>query len=382
MTVFNHEKTMLKNIHAAGAYPAAFAELEAAARELLDAGPYGYIQSGAGGEQTMRDNVASLAKYSYVPRFLNDVSHVETSVTLFGRTYSSPLLIAPIGVQKMVHEEGEVATAKAAADLGLPFIQSTVSSCSIEEIAAATGTSPKWYQLYWSQNEEIAYSMVKRAENAGYEAIVLTIDTMMIGWREQDIRSRFSPLAAGFGQGNYESDAVFMDSLPTRDQSAIVQGILDNILHPSLSWKQVAELRKWTKLPIILKGVLHPEDAKLAMDNGIDGIIVSNHGGRQLDGAIASIDALPEIVQAVDGKMPVLFDSGVRRGSDILKAMALGADAVLVGRPYIYGLAVGGQAGVAHVLNNLLEEFRISMALSGVADVKDLRKLKIVRNNI
>ena len=380
MTVFNHEKTMLKNIQAAGTYPAAFAELEAAARELLDVGPYGYIQSGAGGEQTMRDNVASLAKYSYVPRFLNDVSNVETSVTLFGRTYSSPLLIAPIGVQKMVHEEGEVATAKAAADLGLPFIQSTVSSCSIEEIAAATGTSPKWYQLYWSQNEEIAYSMVKRAENAGYEAIVLTIDTMMIGWREQDIRSRFSPLAAGFGQGNYESDAVFMESLPARDQSAIVQGILDNILHPSLSWKQVAELRKWTKLPIILKGVLHPEDAKLAMDNGIDGIIVSNHGGRQLDGAIASIDALPEIVQAVDRKMPVLFDSGVRRGSDILKAMALGADAVLVGRPYIYGLAVGGQAGVAHVLNNLLEEFRISMALSGVADVKDLGKLKIVKN--
>ncbi|BAQ10042.1 hypothetical protein OXB_1571 [Bacillus sp. OxB-1] len=382
MTVFNHEKTMLKNIQAAGTYPAAFAELEAAARELLDVGPYGYIQSGAGGEQTMRDNVASLANYSYVPRFLNDVSNVETSVTLFGRTYSSPLLIAPIGVQKMVHEEGEVATAKAAADLGLPFIQSTVSSCSIEEIAAATGTSPKWYQLYWSQNEEIAYSMVKRAENAGYEAIVLTIDTMMIGWREQDIRSRFSPLAAGFGQGNYESDAVFMESLPARDQSAIVQGILDNILHPSLSWKQVAELRKWTKLPIILKGVLHPEDAKLAMDNGIDGIIVSNHGGRQLDGAIASIDALPEIVQAVDRKMPVLFDSGVRRGSDILKAMALGADAVLVGRPYIYGLAVGGQAGVAHVLNNLLEEFRISMALSGVADVKDLGKLKIVKNNI
>ena len=380
MTVFNHEKTMLKNIQAAGTYPAAFAELEAAARELLDVGPYGYIQSGAGGEQTMRDNVASLANYSYVPRFLNDVSNVETSVTLFGRTYSSPLLIAPIGVQKMVHEEGEVATAKAAADLGLPFIQSTVSSCSIEEIAAATGTSPKWYQLYWSQNEEIAYSMVKRAENAGYEAIVLTIDTMMIGWREQDIRSRFSPLAAGFGQGNYESDAVFMESLPARDQSAIVQGILDNILHPSLSWKQVAELRKWTKLPIILKGVLHPEDAKLAMDNGIDGIIVSNHGGRQLDGAIASIDALPEIVQAVDRKMPVLFDSGVRRGSDILKAMALGADAVLVGRPYIYGLAVGGQAGVAHVLNNLLEEFRISMALSGVADVKDLGKLKIVKN--
>jgi len=380
MAEFNHETTMLKNIHAPETYPVAFADLEAAARGLMAVGPFGYIQSGAGGEQTMRDNVASLAKYSYVPRFLNDVSHAETSVTLFGRSYSSPLLVAPIGVQKMVHEEGEVATARAAAELGLPFIQSTVSSCSIEEIAAATGTSPKWYQLYWSQNEEIAFSMVKRAEHAGYEAIVLTIDTMMIGWREQDIRSRFSPLAAGFGQGNYESDAVFMDSLPARDQSAIVQGILDNILHPSLSWKQVAELRKWTKLPIILKGVLHPEDAKLAMDNGIDGIIVSNHGGRQLDGAIASIDALPEIVQAVDGKMPVLFDSGVRRGSDILKALALGADAVLVGRPYIYGLAVGGQAGVAHVLNNLLEEFRISMALSGVADVKDLRKLKIVKN--
>ncbi|MFS0576608.1 alpha-hydroxy-acid oxidizing protein [Sporosarcina sp. 179-K 3D1 HS] len=380
MTVFNHEKTMLKNIHAPETYPAAFSELEAAAREQLEVGPYGYIQSGAGGEQTMRDNITSLAKYSYVPRFLNDVSHVETSVTLYGRTYPFPLLLAPIGVQKMVQEEGEVATAKAAAELGLPFIQSTVSSCSIEDIALVTGSSPKWYQLYWSQNEDIAYSMVKRAEKAGYEAIVLTVDTMMIGWREQDIRSRFSPLANGFGQGNYESDEVFMNSLPSNDQNAIVQGILENILHPSLSWKQVAELRKWTKLPILLKGILHPEDAKLAMEHEIDGMIVSNHGGRQLDGAIASIDALPEVVKVVDGKIPVLFDSGIRRGSDIVKAMALGADAVLVGRPYIYGLAVGGQAGVAHVLNNLLEEFRISMALSGVADVKDLGKLKIVKN--
>lgn len=381
MAEFDHEKTMLKNIHTAHTYPVAFDELEAEAREKLAVGPFGYIRSGAGGEQTMRSNLTSFEKYSYVPQFLNDVSHVETSVTLFGNTYPYPLLLAPIGVQKMVNEEGEVATAKAAADLGLPFIQSTVSSCAIEEIQAATGSSPKWYQLYWSQNEEIAYSMVKRAEEAGYEAIVLTVDTMMIGWREQDIRSRFSPLAQGFGQGNYESDPVFMESLPSSGQDEIVQGILDNILHPSLSWKQVAELRKRTKLPLLLKGILHPEDARLAIEAGIDGIIVSNHGGRQLDGAIASIDVLPEVVQAVEGKIPVLFDSGIRRGSDMVKAMALGADAVLVGRPYLYGLAVGGQAGVTHVLQNLLEEFRISMALSGVADVKNLPQLQIVKNN-
>jgi len=353
-----------------------FKELEAAAKEKLSAGPFGYIQSGAGGEETLRKNVSSFSNFSIVPRFLNDVSSLDTSVNLFGHTYPYPLFIAPVGMQKIAHEEGEIATAKAAAELGIPFIQSTVSGFSIEKVAEATGNSPKWFQLYWSStNDEIGYSMVKRAEEAGFEAIVLTVDTVMMGWREEDVRNQYSPLKLGFGKANYETDPVFMSTIPTNDFDSIIQGILDNVYHPTLNWTQVLELKKRTSLPILLKGILHPEDAKLAIENGIDGIIVSNHGGRQLDGVITSIDALPAIVEAVGGKIPVLLDSGVRRGTDVVKALALGADAVLIGRPFVYGLAIDGQKGVARVLENILQEMKVSISLSGVTHLKDLRNL-------
>ncbi|MCZ2260349.1 alpha-hydroxy-acid oxidizing protein [Sporosarcina sp. G11-34] len=346
----------------------------------MAAGAFGYVQSGAGGEETLQRNIASFSKYAIVPRFLKDVSTLDTSITLFGRTYPYPLLIAPVGMQKIAHVDGEIATAKAAAAIGIPFIQSTVSSYSIEEIAEATADSPKWFQLYWSStDEEISYSMVKRAEEAGYEAIVLTVDTVVIGWREEDVRNQYSPLKQGFGKANYETDPVFMSSIPMNDFDSVIQGILDNIQHPALNWEKVAELKKRTSLPILLKGILHPEDAKLAVANGIDGIIVSNHGGRQLDGVIASIDALPAIVEAVEGKMPILFDSGIRRGSDIVKAIALGADAVLIGRPFMYGLAVGGQKGVEKVLENMLQEMKVSISLAGVTKLKDLRNL-IIKN--
>ncbi|KAA0948883.1 alpha-hydroxy-acid oxidizing protein [Sporosarcina sp. ANT_H38] len=347
----------------------------------MSPGAFGYIQSGAGSEETLRKNVSSFSKFSIVPRFLNDVSTLDTSVKLFGRTYPYPLLIAPVGMQKIAHEDGEIATAKAAAVYGIPFIQSTVSGYSIEEVAEATSDSPKWFQLYWSStNAEIGYSMVKRAEEAGFEAIVLTVDTVMMGWREEDVRNQYSPLKQGFGKANYETDPVFLTSIPTNDFDSIIQGMLDNIYHPTLSWAQVAELKKRTSLPILLKGILHPEDAKLAIENNIDGIIVSNHGGRQLDGVIASIDALPAIVEAVKGKIPVLFDSGIRRGTDIVKAVALGADAVLLGRPFVYGLAVDGQKGVEKVLENFLQEMKVSISLSGVTNLKDLRNL-ITRNS-
>ena len=222
--------------------------------------------------------------------------------------------------------------------------------------------------------------MVKRAENAGYEAIVLTVDTVTLGWREADMRHGFSPLAAGYGQGNFETDEVFLSMLETIDSESIVQGIIENINHPSLNWNDLKELKKRTSLPILLKGILDPADALLAIEHGVDGIIVSNHGGRQLDGVISSIDALSEIVSSVNGQIPVLYDSGIRRGIDALKALALGADAVLIGRPFVYSLVVGGETGVQQFLTNLLQDFQSSMMLAGVSNMKELRSLRVVRD--
>ena len=379
MTTTRNNDLLLQNIDPSESFPVSYEQLERAAKEKMSTGAFGYVQSGAGREETLRKNVSSFSKYSIVPRFLNDVTELDTSIHLFGHTYATPLLVAPVGMQKIAHEDGDIATAKAAASLGIPFIQSTVSGYSIEEVAEATGDSPKWFQLYWAgQNDDISYSMVKRAEAAGYEAIVLTVDTVMLGWREEDVNNKYSPLMQGFGKANYENDPVFMASLPNNDDDSIIQGIVDNIYHPRLSWKQVAELKNRTSLPLLLKGILHPEDARLAIENGIDGIIVSNHGGRQLDGVIASIDSLRAVVEAVDGEIPVLFDSGVRRGSDVVKALALGADAVLIGRPFVYGLAVGGQHGVEKVLSTILQEMKVSISLSGITSVRNLRNMTIV----
>lgn len=372
---------LLKNIQENVSYPINFEELEAAAKQVLDPGPFGYIRSSAGGEETYRKNTESFSKYSITPRFLTDVSTLNTDVTIFGHTYPHPLLIAPIGVNKIAHDDGELAVSRAAAKFGFPYIQSTVSSYSIEEIAAATVGSTKWFQLYWSsQNKEISFSMVKRAEAAGYKAIVVTVDTTMLGWREEDIRNQFSPLKNGFGQGNYMSDPVFMSTLEDQSQGTIIQKMIENIYHPTLNWEHISELREHTTLPILLKGILHPEDAKLAVEKGLDGIIVSNHGGRQLDGVIASIDALPEIVRVVNRKIPVLFDSGIRRGSDAVKALALGATAVCLGRPVIWGLAAGGQEGVERVLENFLQETRVSISLSGARNIEEVQKLQLSKD--
>lgn len=378
LTTMRNNDLLLQNINLDEPSPISFIELEKIAKEEMSPGAFGYVQSGAGGEETLLKNTSSFSKYSIVPRFLNDVSELDTSVTLFGRKYPTPLLIAPVGMQIIAHKDGDIATAKAAAAFGIPFIQSTVSGYSIEEIAKATGNSPKWFQLYWSStNDEISYSMVKRAEESGFEAIVLTVDTVMLGWREEDVRNSYSPLKQGFGKANYETDPVFLSSIPTNDFDDIIQGILDNVYHPSLDWEKVAELKKRTSLPVLLKGILHPDDARKAIANGIDGIVVSNHGGRQLDGVIASIDALPSIAEAVEGKIPVLFDSGIRRGSDVVKAIALGADAVLIGRPFLYGLAADGQKGVENVLENIYQEMKVSLSLSGVTKLNHIRDLII-----
>ncbi|WP_108669196.1 alpha-hydroxy acid oxidase [Peribacillus acanthi] len=371
---------LIQNISSGEYFPISFEELEQQASQKMTQVGFGYVRSGAGGEQTLRKNQESLAKLSIIPRVLRDVSKLDTTITLFGRTYPQPFLLAPVGMLKLAHEEGDLAVAKAAACHQVPFVQSTVSSYSIEEITEATPNSPKWFQLYWSNNEEISFSMVKRAERAGYEAIILTVDTVMLGWREEDMRNRFSPLKLGFGKANYETDPVFLNSIPNRDEESIIQGILQNVLHPSLNWEHVAKLKEVTNLPILLKGILHPEDALLAIENGVDGIIVSNHGGRQLDGVISAIDALPHIVRSVNGRVPVLFDSGIRRGSDIIKALAQGAEAVFIGRPFVYGLAIGGQAGVEKVISNYIQDTIVSLSLAGASNVKDLTTSNIVHS--
>lgn len=381
MTNITDGDLLLKNITAQAPFPICFADLEKAVAEKIEAGPFGYIRSGAGGEQTLRNNRTAFEKYSIVPRFLNDVSNVDTSVHLFGKTYPTPLLFAPVGMNGMVHDEGELAVARAAQFLNIPYIQSTVSTFALEEVAQAAPSATKWFQLYWSTNEEIAFSMAARAEEAGFEAIVLTVDTVMLGWREEDVRNQFSPLKLGYARGNYMNDPVFTATLPDDSFESYVQGVLQNVFHPTLNWEHVRELKKRTNLPILLKGILHPEDAKHAIDNGIDGIIVSNHGGRQLDGVIGSLDALPAIVKVVNGQIPIILDSGVYRGMDALKALALGANAVAIGRPFVYGLALEGQQGVEKVMTNLYDELKVSIALAGATSVKGLRNITLVKQD-
>lgn len=381
MTNITDGDLLLKNITAQAPFPICFADLEKAVAEKIEAGPFGYIRSGAGGEQTLRNNRAAFEKYSIVPRFLKDVSNVQTSINLFGKTYPTPLLFAPVGMNGMVHDEGELAVVRAAEHLNMPYIQSTVSTYALEEVAQAARSATKWFQLYWSTNEEIAFSMVARAEAVGFEAIVLTVDTVMLGWREEDVRNQFSPLKLGYARGNYMNDPVFTATLPDDSFESYVQGVLQNVFHPTLNWAHVRELKKRTNLPILLKGILHPEDAKLAIDNGIDGIIVSNHGGRQLDGVIGSLDALPAIAKVVNGQIPIILDSGVYRGMDALKALALGADAVAIGRPFVYGLALEGQQGVEKVMTNLYDELKVSIALAGATSVKGLRNITLVKHD-
>ncbi|MFC3041086.1 alpha-hydroxy-acid oxidizing protein [Virgibacillus xinjiangensis] len=375
---FKSNDHAVQSIDAEGNFPISVEDMESAAKQAMPAPAFSYIASGAGGEDTARKNTDAFKKYSIIPRLLNDVSNLDTSITMLGRIYPNPFLLAPIGVLKLADEQGDLAVARAAANSNVPFIQSTVSSYSIENIAQAASGSSKWFQLYWAKDEEISFNMVKRAEDAGYEAIVLTIDTITLGYREKDLYHRFSPLAQGYGQGNFESDPVFLSKLEEIHSRTIVESIVDNINYPALDWEHVKELKRRTSLPILLKGILHPEDALRAIRYGVDGIIVSNHGGRQLDGVISSIDALPEIVKVVDGQIPILFDSGVRRGIDALKVLAFGADAVLLGRPYVYSLAAGGEKGVERFLANFLQDFQTSMMLSGVKNIEELRQMKIV----
>jgi isopentenyl diphosphate isomerase/L-lactate dehydrogenase-like FMN-dependent dehydrogenase len=389
--------------------PANPSTLEERAREKMSAEAFAYVAGGAGLETTMAANRNAFERQRIVPRGLRDVSQRRTTVELFGRTLPSPFLIAPIGVLEMAHPDADLAVSRAAAAEGVPMIFSSQASRPIEECVAAMGDAPRWFQLYFSTRNELVESLVKRAEACGCEAILLTVDTTMLGWRLRDLDLAYLPFLLGKGIAQYVSDPVFQRLLDEAEPvesdrgrptvaalralvrlsraypgstwrnlrsgrpRAAVRLFLDVFSRPSLSWDQVAFLRKATRLPLLVKGILHPDDARRALEHGIDGIVVSNHGGRQLDGAIASLDALPPVVEAVSGRVPVLLDSGVRGGADAFKALALGAQAVLVGRPYVYGLAIGGEAGVRQVLRNLLADFDLTMGLAGCASVEEIR---------
>jgi isopentenyl diphosphate isomerase/L-lactate dehydrogenase-like FMN-dependent dehydrogenase len=349
-------------------FPFRIEEWEELARNSAPREAYDYAAGGSGAEQTMRRNVEAFSRWAILPRTLRDVSERSSSITLLGQQYAAPIFLAPIGMQRIIHPEGELASSRAAAKQHIPFVTSTVSSYSLEEIAEQMGDSPRWFQLYWSNDREISASMVRRAEQTGYSAIVLTVDTIMLGWKVRDLRNGYSPLKLGMGMANYITDPVFTAKYgryPEITREEVVAAILENVYHPSLSLDDLRFLREQTKLPIAVKGILHPDDARACIEAGADAVIVSNHGGRQLDGAAASIEALPGVVQAVQGRVPVILDSGVRTGSDVIKALALGASAVFYGRPYLYGLAVAGERGVDAVIRNLLAEFDISLALSG-----------------
>jgi len=355
--------------------PVSWADWEAAAADKLDAGPYGYLFGSAGTEDTLRANLEAFRHRRIVPRMLRDVGERDLSVTVLGTPMPAPVLLAPIGVQAILHEDGELASARAAATLGVPVIASTAGSHTLEEIAEACGDGRRWYQLYWPRGEELAASFVSRAEAAGYEAIVVTLDTALLGWRPRDLAGAYLPFLKSVGIANYLADPVFRSTLakpPEEDPQAAVGQFVGVFSNPEVTWDDLAWLRAQTELPIVLKGILHPDDARRALDCGVDGILVSNHGGRQVDGAIATLDALPAVVDAVGDRAPVLLDSGIRCGADAFKALALGAAAVLVGRPAMWGLAVGGEEGVHTVLRSLLAELDLTLALSGYRSVAEL----------
>lgn len=356
------------------AFPFTFSDLEQQAREKLQPGAFGYVAGGAGSEETMRANHEAFKRWRIVPRMLRDVAVRDLSTTVLGMKMPAPVMLAPVGVLSIVHPEAELAVARAATGLGLPFVLSTASSRSLEEVAQVMGQSPRWFQLYWPKDRKFAASLLRRAEQSGYGAIVVTLDTWLLGWRPRDLSQAYLPFLRSEGLANYLSDPVYCDALakpPHEDMPAAIAHWAKIFSDPGVTWDDLRFLRENTRLPLVLKGILHPDDARRAVDLGMDGIIVSNHGGRQVDGAVAALDALPNVAAAA-GSMPVLFDSGIRTGADIVKALALGAKAILLGRPYVYGLALGGEAGVTAVLRALLADLDLNMALSGNARLDQL----------
>jgi len=412
-------------IYRAGVYgrrprlPTSYRALARAAARRLDTRAHGYVAGGAGDEDTQRADRAAFDRWAVVPRVLRDVTTRDTSVELFGRRLPAPLLLGPVGALELVHPDADLAVARAAADLGVPMVFSNQASVPLETTAAAMGGSPRWMQLYWSTSDELVENLLGRAEAAGCEAVVVTLDTTMLGWRPRDLDLGHLPFALGKGLAQYTSDSVFRRLVaelvaaagPPRDPQprptlaavralvgmarawpgpvpenlrsplprASVETFLAIYSRPSITWADLAWLRARTRLPIVLKGVLHPDDARRAADEGADGLVVSTHGGRQVDRSIAALDALPGVVDAVGDRLPVLFDSGVRSGADVLVAVALGARAVLLGRPWVWGLGLAGEEGVRQVVGDVLGEFDLTLGLTGHTAVDQLTREVLVR---
>ena len=399
--------------------------LEEAARRAMSRRGFAYVAGSAGSESTAAANLAAFGRWRVVPRLLVDTSERDSGVELFGRRHPSPILAAPVGVLSSAHADADLAMARGAREQGVTPILSTQASVPMERVAAELEGSGHWYQLYWSRDDDLVASLVHRAEACGSEAILVTLDTAYLGWRPRDLDLGHLPFARGEGIAQYTSDPVFQRlvaervqaaqaaddadaepqprptpaavrtlvslsrnhpgdtrrNLSAREPRAAVETFLDVFSRPSLSWADLPRLRELTGLPVVLKGILHPEDARRAVEAGVDGILVSNHGGRQVDRSVAALDALPAVVDAVRGAgsgMPVLFDSGVRSGADAFVALALGADAVGIGRPYVYGLALAGAPGVSEVLRNIRAELDLTMALTGCRTLADITRDRLV----
>lgn len=347
--------------------------LEETARTTLSPEAFGYVAGNAGTGATGTSNREAFDQWRLVPRMLRGIARRDLSVTLLGQRLPAPVLLAPVAAQHVVHPDGEIASIRATAEVGLPFVLSGFASRSLEEVASVAGDTTRWFQLYLPAERALTESLVQRAEASGYTALVVTVDTGSLGFRPAELDVGYSPFLRGIGIANYTSDAAFRAGLPDDpDTLAIVAHWARISTDPTLTWEEVEWLRGQTKLPILVKGVLHPDDALQALDSGADGVVVSNHGGRQLDGGVAALDALPAVRAAVGPGVPVLMDSGIRTGADVVKTLALGADAVLLGRPYVYGLALDGQRGVEHVLRCLLADIDLAMALTGCASVADI----------
>ncbi|NLU83674.1 lactate 2-monooxygenase [Rhodococcus sp. HNM0569] len=390
--------------------PTDFPSLERAARKVMSRKAWAYVHGGAGIGRTMDANRAAFDRWHIVPRVLRDVSQRDISIDLFGRTLPAPVLLAPVGASELAGPGADVDIASAAAELGVPYIFSNQGCTPMEDSAAAMGSAPRWFQLYWSKDDDLVDSLLARAEAISADAVVVTLDTTMLGWRPEDLNLGSLPFARGQGIAQYTSDPVFrrivrervaaagekardevsvaavkalvsmtrrfpgrfLDNIRSPEPRAAVETFLDIYSRPSLAWSDIASLRERTSLPVLLKGVLHPDDAVRALDAGVDGLIVSNHGGRQVDGAVSSLDALTDIAPVVGGRMPLILDSGIRTGADVFKALALGASAVTLGRPHLYGLALAGRDGVRDVTANLIAEFDLTLGLSGFTSVAEI----------
>ena len=397
--------------------PTGTAALEEAARRKCSRRAWAYVAGGAGDGATMRANRAAFDRWQIVPRMLRDVADRDVSTTVLGTHLPAPLLIAPIGAAGLIRTDADVLVGGAAKDTGVPYILSSQGSSPMEETAAAMGECPRWYQLYWSRDEQLVDSFIQRAEAIGAGALVVTLDTTMLGWRPADLDLGSLPFSQGIGIAQYTSDprfqelvqerldageagkadvevtigavrtllsisrrhpGKFVDNLRSAFPRAAVETFLDVYSNPALSWDHIATLRDRTRLPVVLKGILHPDDARRALDMGVDAVMVSNHGGRQVDGSIGSLDALVAIRAAIGDDPTVLLDSGIRGGADVYKALALGADAVTLGRPHVYGLAVAGRSGVADVVRNVVAELDLVMGLTGVRTVDEIDRDRLV----